>query len=155
MYIIYQTLFLSVRNITMYFDCHQQIQGWVKNYPQCRYMLCSWVHCWLGMMWYMWSTCLQLFWCRCGLDSQFMSWVLCNKLWRYTFRLHQRRAEGRDPLWVEGVPGAEMHRRISVQYGNSVVSHRMVYEWIEKFKNGRTSIKHEEGARCFWLLPHA
>jgi hypothetical protein len=23
----------------------------------------------------------------------------------------------------------------------------MVYEWIERFKNGRTSIKHEEGAR--------
>ena len=50
-------------------------------------------------------------------------------------------------LWAEGVPGAEMHRRISVQYGNSVVSQRMVYEWIERFKNGRTSIKHEEGVR--------
>jgi hypothetical protein len=23
----------------------------------------------------------------------------------------------------------------------------MVYEWIERFKNGRTSSKHEEGAR--------
>ena len=51
-------------------------------------------------------------------------------------------------LWAEGVPGAEMHRRISVQYGNSVVSQWVVYEWIERFKNGRTSIKHEEGARC-------
>jgi hypothetical protein len=50
-------------------------------------------------------------------------------------------------LWAEGVLGVEMHRRISVQYGNSVVSQRMVYEWIERFKNGRTSIKHEEGAR--------
>jgi hypothetical protein len=50
-------------------------------------------------------------------------------------------------LWAEGVPGAEMHRRISVQYGNSVVSQWMVYEWIDRFKNGRTSIKHEEGAR--------
>jgi hypothetical protein len=50
-------------------------------------------------------------------------------------------------LWAEGVPGAEMHRRISAQYGNSVVSQRMVYKWIERFKNGRTSIKHEEGAR--------
>jgi hypothetical protein len=54
-------------------------------------------------------------------------------------------------LWAEGVPGGEMHRRISVQCGNSVVSQRMVYEWIERFKNGRTSIKHEEGAR----RPHA
>ena len=50
-------------------------------------------------------------------------------------------------LWAEGVPDAAMHRRISVQYGNSVVSQRMVYEWIKRFKNGRTSIKHEEGAR--------
>jgi hypothetical protein len=40
-------------------------------------------------------------------------------------------------LWAEGLPGAEMHRRISVQYGNSVVSQQMVYEWIERFKNGR------------------
>jgi hypothetical protein len=50
-------------------------------------------------------------------------------------------------LWAEGVLGVEMHRRISVQYGNSVVSQRMVCEWVERFKNGRTSIKHEEGAR--------
>jgi hypothetical protein len=49
-------------------------------------------------------------------------------------------------LWAESLPGAEMHRGISVQYGNSVVSQRMVYKWIERFKNGRTSIKHEEGA---------
>jgi hypothetical protein len=50
-------------------------------------------------------------------------------------------------LWAEGVPGAKMNRRISVQFGNSVMSQRTVYEWIERFKNGRTSIKHEEGAR--------
>jgi hypothetical protein len=51
-------------------------------------------------------------------------------------------------LWAEGVPGAKMQRRISVQYGNSVVSQWMVYEWIERFKNGHTSIKQEEGAKC-------
>jgi hypothetical protein len=57
-------------------------------------------------------------------------------------------------LWAEGVPGAEKHRRISVQYGNSVVSQRMVYEWIERFKNGCTSIKHEEkpDASGFFLM---
>jgi hypothetical protein len=27
-------------------------------------------------------------------------------------------------LWAEGVPGAEMYSRMSVQYGNSVVSQR-------------------------------
>jgi hypothetical protein len=55
-------------------------------------------------------------------------------------------------LCAEGVPGAEMHRRISVQYENSVVSQRMFYEWIERFENGRTSIKHEEGARHIFFL---
>jgi hypothetical protein len=50
------------------------VRGRVKNYPQCSYILCSWLHCWLGMMWYMWSTCLLLLWCRCDLGSRFMSW---------------------------------------------------------------------------------
>jgi hypothetical protein len=40
-----------------------------------------------------------------------------------------------------------MHRRMSVQYGNSVMSLRIVCEWIEGFKNGRTSVKHGEGTR--------
>jgi hypothetical protein len=97
---------------------------------------------------YVWSTCLLLLWCRCELASPFLSGVLCHKLGQSTFHLYQRRAEGSDPfLWAEGVPGAEMHRRISVQYSNSVVSLRMVYERIESFKNGRTSIKHEEGTK--------
>jgi hypothetical protein len=49
-------------------------------------------------------------------------------------------------LWSEGVSGAEIHRRLSAQYGNSVLPQRSVYEWIEKFKNGRTSVTHEEAA---------
>jgi hypothetical protein len=49
-------------------------------------------------------------------------------------------------LWDEGVPGAEMQRRISVQYGNSVVSQWMVYEWLKRFRNGGTSIKHEDAS---------
>jgi transposase len=57
-----------------------------------------------------------------------------------------RRAERSDSfLWDEGVPGAKMHRMMSVQYGNSVVSQRIVYEWIERFINARTSVKHGEG----------
>jgi hypothetical protein len=60
--------------------------------------------------------------------------------------LHQRRAEGSDGfLWAEDVPGAEMHRTMSVQYANSVMSQWIVCEWIERFKNGHTSIKHGEG----------
>jgi hypothetical protein len=76
------------------------VRGRVKNYPQCRYMLCSWLHCWLGMMRYTWSTCLLLLWCRCDLDSQFMSWVLCHKLGPSTFHLHQRRTEGSDSFFM-------------------------------------------------------
>jgi transposase len=34
---------------------------------------------------------------------------------------------------------------MSVQYGNSVTSQRVVCEWIERFKNGSTSVKHGEG----------
>jgi len=32
-----------------------------------------------------------------------------------------------------------------MQYGNSVLSQRIVCEWIERSKNGRTSVKHGEG----------
>ena len=39
-----------------------------------------------------------------------------------------------------------MHRRLSAQYGNSVLPQRSVYEWIETFKNCRTNVMHEEGA---------
>jgi hypothetical protein len=58
----------------------------------------------------------------------------------------KKRTDGSDPfLWAEGVPGAEMHRRMSMQYGNSVMLQRTVCKWIERFKNGLTSVKHEEG----------
>jgi hypothetical protein len=49
-------------------------------------------------------------------------------------------------FWSEGVSGAETPRRLSAQYGNSVLPQRSVYEWIEKLKNGHTSATHEEGA---------
>ena len=34
---------------------------------------------------------------------------------------------------------------VSLQYGNSVMSQRIVCEWVERFKNGRTSVNHGEG----------
>ena len=49
-------------------------------------------------------------------------------------------------LCSKGVPGAEIHRRLSTQYGDSALPRRSVYEWIEKFKSGRTNVTHEEGA---------
>ena len=48
-------------------------------------------------------------------------------------------------LWSEGSPGAEIHKSLSTQYGENALSKRTVYEWIEKFKSGRTSVKHAEG----------
>jgi len=52
---------------------------------------------------------------------------LCHKHGHSQFNLHQRRAEGSDPfLWAEGAPGVEMHRMMSVQYGNSVMSQRII-----------------------------
>jgi len=69
----------------------------------------------------------------------------CHKHGHSQFHLHQRRAEGSDPfLWAEGVPGVEMHRVMSVQYGNSVMSQQIV-SGARGSKNGRTSVKHGEG----------
>ena len=47
-------------------------------------------------------------------------------------------------LWSECASGATIHQRLSAQYGNSVLSQRSVYEWIEKFKNGRTNVTHDK-----------
>ncbi|XP_062850161.1 protein GVQW3-like [Trichomycterus rosablanca] len=47
-------------------------------------------------------------------------------------------------LWAEGVPGAQIHRRMCAQYGDKVLSRRVVYEWIEMFENGRTNVKDAE-----------
>ena len=49
-------------------------------------------------------------------------------------------------LWSEGVPGSEIHRRRSTQYGDSALLRRSAYECILKFKRGRTSVTHKEGA---------
>ena len=51
-------------------------------------------------------------------------------------------------LWPEGVSGVEIHRRLSAQYGNGVLPQRSLYEWIEKLKNGRTSVTHEGSSAC-------
>ena len=40
-------------------------------------------------------------------------------------------------LWA-GVKPVEIHRRMLTQYGQSTMSQRKVYEWVERFKLGRT-----------------
>jgi len=47
-------------------------------------------------------------------------------------------------LWAEGVPGAQTHLRMCAQYGDKVISHGIIYEWIEMFENGRTSLTDAE-----------
>ena len=47
-------------------------------------------------------------------------------------------------LWAEGVPGAQIHLRMCAQYGDKVLARRIIYEWIEMFENGRTSVTDAE-----------
>ena len=45
-------------------------------------------------------------------------------------------------LWA-GVKPVEIHRRVLAQYGQSAMSQRKVYEWVERFKSGRTRVTDE------------
>jgi len=47
-------------------------------------------------------------------------------------------------LWAEGVPGAQIHLCMYAQYGDKFLSHRIIYEWIEMFENGRMSVADAE-----------
>ena len=47
-------------------------------------------------------------------------------------------------LWAEGVKGIEIQARLCTQYGDNALPRRSVYEWIEMFKNGRTSVMNTE-----------
>ena len=47
-------------------------------------------------------------------------------------------------LWAEGIKGAEIHARLCTQYGDKALPRRSAYEWIEMFKNGRTSVMEAE-----------
>ena len=41
-------------------------------------------------------------------------------------------------LWAEEVKPVEIHRRMLAQYGQSTMSQQKFYEWVERFKSGRT-----------------
>jgi len=49
-------------------------------------------------------------------------------------------------LWAQGVLGAQIHLRMCAQYGDKVLSRRIVCEWIEMFENGHTSVTDAEGS---------
>jgi transposase len=46
-------------------------------------------------------------------------------------------------LWTEGVKSVEIHRRMLAQYGACTMHQRKIYEWIERFKEGRISVTDE------------
>ena len=41
---------------------------------------------------------------------------------------------------AEGAKPVEIHRPMLAQYGQSTVSRRKVYEWVERFKSSRTRV---------------
>ena len=47
-------------------------------------------------------------------------------------------------LWAEGVKPVEIHSRVLAQYGQSTMSQRKVYEWVERFKLCRTRVTDED-----------
>jgi len=46
-------------------------------------------------------------------------------------------------VWAEGAKLVELHRRMLAQYGQSTMSQRKVYEWVERFKLVRTRVTDE------------
>ena len=50
-------------------------------------------------------------------------------------------------LWAGGAKLVEIHRRMLAQYGQSTMSQRKGYEWVERFKSGQTRVT-DEGHSC-------
>lgn len=71
--------------------------------------------------------------------------LLCCQSWllHFLFAPIKSNVQGSGFLVSEG---AQIDWRLSVQYVNSVLPQRSIYEWIEKFKNSCTSVSYDEGA---------
>ena len=46
-------------------------------------------------------------------------------------------------LWSEGVKTSDIYRRMEVQYVDSCLSQERLYEWVERFQNGRQNVSDE------------
>jgi hypothetical protein len=53
-------------------------------------------------------------------------------------------------LWAEGIKSAEIHRRMLAQYEAHTLHQRKIYEWIERFKEGRTIVTDESLPGRLW-----
>jgi hypothetical protein len=49
-------------------------------------------------------------------------------------------------LFAEGVKPVLIIRRMQAQYGDNCLLRSKIYEWIDNFKKGRTSVCDEEGS---------
>jgi hypothetical protein len=47
-------------------------------------------------------------------------------------------------LFAEGIKPVEIIRRMQAQYGDNCLSRSKIYEWIDHFKKGRTSVCDED-----------
>ena len=56
--------------------------------------------------------------------------------------VHQARAaKCCEILFSDGLKPIEIHRRMSIQYGDRCMSRTQVYKWTENFKNGVTTVE--------------
>ena len=73
-----------------------------------------------------------------------VEWQQRGRKYRRSFaRLHHQRATRRSAVSL-GRRSVEIHRRLLAQYGQSTMSQRKVYEWVERFKSGRTRVTDED-----------
>ena len=73
-----------------------------------------------------------------------------RKYGRSFARLHHQRTTWRSAVSLgrrKGVKPVEIHRRMLAQYGQSTMSQRKVYEWVERFKSGRTRVTEGRSGR--------
>jgi transposase len=47
-------------------------------------------------------------------------------------------------LWAEGIKPSEIHTIMLVQYGDKCIGQSKVYEWVERYKNGRMNVTGED-----------
>ena len=152
---------------SMYNDpSYQILWRWVASYPQCRYIFCYWLHCWLSVTQYTrwfkydrdWFVCKQAalspghIWTTLYMVSLSPKIVVqvwpCQCISVMSFmpscHLHKRIAVSTKPYLMgwryKGI------RDISAVWEQWCVTMKCVW-WIERFKNSHTSIKHEEGAK--------
>jgi hypothetical protein len=60
-------------------------------------------------------------------------------------------------LWSEGVKTSEIYRRMLAQYGEHCMAQKNVYEWMDRFKCGRTTLDDERSGwpSTSWTNDHS